>query len=115
MSALIESQGDIEIFCFPGGGANTMRASVPFFDAISIGDRLSLVFSPGDSASPPFSLKIVSPTGSTIMDTIVRDLPTGTPQSPPPVEFVVSVKGTYRIEIRELKGRQRGEAKLKVG
>ncbi|APR84850.1 Hypothetical protein A7982_10199 [Minicystis rosea] len=114
MSSIIESHGDIEVFVYPSGSAAT-RASVPFFDSISVGDRLSLVFNPGDEANPPFALKIVSPSGTTIMDTILRDLPTGMPQSPPPVEFVVSARGIYKIEIRELKGRQRGEAKLKVG
>jgi hypothetical protein len=113
MSAIIECSGDIEIFCYPSGGA-AIKSSVPFFDAINPGDRLSMVFTPGDSATPPYSLKIVSPSGATILDTIVRDLPTGTPQSPPPIEFVVSVRGPYRIEIRELRGRQRGEAKLNV-
>jgi len=112
-SSLIESSGDIEVFCYPSGGAAT-KASVPFFDAVTPGDRLSLVFTPGDATTPPYALKIVSPSGATIMDTILRDLPTGTPQSPPPAEFVVSVRGVYRIEIRELKGRQRGEAKVKV-
>ena len=114
MSTLLEISGDIEIFCYPAG-ANTMRASVPFYDTVGSGDRMSLVFGAGDGGSPPYSLRIISPSGSNILDTILRDLPTGTPQSPPPVEFVVSVKGVYRIEIRELKGRQRGEAKLRVG
>lgn len=112
MSALIECSGEIEIFCYPAGAGT--RSSIPFFDVVSAGDRLSLVFTPGDGATAPFSLKIFSPTGTNILDTILRDLPTGTPQSPPPVEFVVSAKGAYRIEIRELRGRQRGEAKLRV-
>ncbi len=114
MSAFIEISGDIEIFCYPRG-ASTTRASVPFFDSVGPGDALSLVFGGGDGASPPYALRIHSPTGTLILDTILRDLPTGLPQSPPPVEFVVSTKGIYRIEIRELKGRQRGEAKLRVG
>jgi hypothetical protein len=113
MSSLIESSGDIEVLCFPSGSA-VLKTAIPYFDAIGVGDRIAMVFTPGDGAAPPFSLKIISPTGATILDTILRDLPTGTPQSPPPVEFVVSVKGQYRIEIRELKGRQRGEAKVKV-
>jgi hypothetical protein len=113
MSALIELSGEIEIFCYPAGSGT--RGSVPFFDAVGIGDRLSLVFGPGDGANPPYSLKIFSPSGANILDTIVRDLPTSTPQSPPPIEFVVSAKGVYRIEIREMRGRQRGEAKLRVG
>ncbi len=112
MSTHIDSSGDIEVHAFPSGRG--MQVGVPFFADATVGDRLSLVFTPIDAVTPPFSLKIVSPSGSTIMDTNVRDLPTGLPQSPPPVEFVASARGIYRIEIRELKGRQRGEAKLKV-
>jgi hypothetical protein len=113
MSGPIESSGDIEIFCHTGG--STRRGSVPFFDAIEVGDRLSLVFIPNDGSNPPYALKIFSPSGGILLDTLVRDLPTGGPQSPPPVEFVVSSKGTYRVEIREVRGRQRGEAKVRVG
>jgi hypothetical protein len=112
MSALIELSGEIEIFCYPSGSGT--RTSVPFFDTVGVGDRLSLVFGPADDTSPPYALKIFSPSGANILDMIVRDLPTGTPQSPPPIEFVVSVKGLYRVEIREQRGRQRGEARVRV-
>lgn len=108
----IESSGDIEVHCYPSGIST--RSTAPFFGTISPGDRLSLLFTPGDTANPPFKLRIVSPTGATILDTIVRDLPTVTPQSPPPIEFVVSARGVYRIEIRETAGRQHGEAKVTV-
>lgn len=117
MSALIETTGDIEIFCHPSAGTTrttVTRATVPFFDAIHVGDCVAMVFTAGDGAEPPFSLKIFSPSGTNIVDTIVRDLPTGLPQSPPPIDFVVSARGIYRVEIRELKGRHRGEAKLRV-
>jgi|HubBroStandDraft_4_1064222.scaffolds.fasta_scaffold63519_2 hypothetical protein len=115
MSSVLESSGDIEIFCYPSTISPTIgRSSVPFFDAVTIGDRLSLVFAPGDSTTPPYALKIFAPSGANILDSIVRSLPTGTPQSPPPIEFVVSARGVYRIEIREFKGRQSGEAKLRV-
>jgi hypothetical protein len=113
MAGPIESTGDIEVFCFLS--TSTRRGSVPFFDEITVGDRVSLVFTPGDGTTPPYSLRIVSPTGTSILDILVRDLPTGTPQSAPPVEFVVSSRGVYRIDIRELRGRQRGEARLRVG
>jgi hypothetical protein len=112
MSALIELTGEIEIFCYPAGSGP--RSSVPFFDTVGVGDRLSLVFGPGDGTNAPYALKIFSPSGTNIVDAIVRDLPTGSPQSPAPIEFVVSSKGVYRIEIREMRGRQRGEAKLRV-
>jgi hypothetical protein len=114
MSALIELSGEIEIFCFPSTAGAALRQSVPFFDAVTVGDHLSLVFTPGDGASAPYSLKIFSPTGAVIVDSIVREPPTGTPQSPPPIEFVVSTKGVYKIEIRELRGRQHGVAKVRV-
>jgi hypothetical protein len=113
MPSHIEISGDIEVFCYPSGSAS-LRTSVPYFDAVAPGDRMSLVFSPTGDTSPPYALKIVAPSGKTILDTILRDMPTGLPQSPPPVDFVVSVTGIYKIEIRELKGRQRGEAKLRV-
>lgn len=113
MSANIETSGQIEIFCYPSGHHAT-RQSVPYFDSVNPGDRLSLVFSPDDGASAPYNLKIFSPSGANILDTIVRDLPTGLPQSPPPVEFVVSAKGVYRVEIGEMRGRQRGEARVLV-
>ena len=111
MSA-IESSGDIEVHCHPAGSA--IRSTAPYFGTIAPGDRLALLFTPGDATDPPYALKIVSPTGATILDTIVRDLPTSTPQSPSPIEFVVSTRGIYRIEIREMKGRQRGEGRLTV-
>lgn len=110
--SVIESSGDIEVHCHPSGVST--RSTAPFFGTITPGDRLSLLFTPGDGTNPPYSLRIISPTGATILDTIVRDLPTATPQSPPPIEFVVSAKGVYRIEIREQRGNQRGVAQLKV-
>jgi hypothetical protein len=112
MSSQLESSGDIEIFFYPSTSVPTI--GVPFFESATAGDRLSLVFGPGDSASPPYALKIFSPAGLIILDTIVRALPTGLPQSPPAIEFVVSARGVYKIHIRELKGRQSGEAKLTV-
>jgi hypothetical protein len=108
----IQSSGDFEIFCHPVGSGT--RGSVPFFDKITVGDRLSLLFVPEGTAVPPYSLKIISPTGATVVDTLVREPPTGGPQSPPPLEFIVSARGVYRVEIRTLHGRQRGEATIRV-
>lgn len=103
-SRTIESSGDIEVLCH----------GIGLFQPVSPGDRVALIFAI-DAASPPFSLKIFSPSGANVMDTLIRELPTGGPQSPPPIEFVVSVAGTYRIEIKETSGRrQKGEAKLLV-
>jgi hypothetical protein len=112
MSGPIETSGDIEIFCHPTHGAS--RGSVPHFEKITSGTRLALLFVPGES-SAPYALKIFAPSGSNIIDTIVRDAPTGAPQSPPPIEFVVSANGVYRIEVRSTNGRQKGEAKIRVG
>jgi len=113
MAGPIESSGDIEIYCHPT--RSTSRGTAPFFDKIAAGDRLSIVFVPSETAVPPYTLKVVSPSGATIVDTLVRDAPTGAPQSPAPVEFVVSANGTYKIEVRTLNGRQRGEARVRVG
>lgn len=109
----IETSGDIEIFCYPTTAST--RGSIPFFEKITVGTRLSLLFVPGGDTSPPYALRIFSPSGSNILDTLVRDPPTGAPQSPPPIEFVVSSNGIYRIEVRSTNGRQRGDAKLRVG
>ncbi|HMY19437.1 MAG TPA: hypothetical protein PKA58_24100 [Polyangium sp.] len=112
MPGPIESSGDIEIYCHPTTASS--RGSVPHFEKITSGTRLALLFIPGELA-PPYALKIFSPSGSNILDTLVRDAPTGAPQSPPPIEFVVSTNGVYRIEIRSTNGRQRGEARIRVG
>jgi hypothetical protein len=114
MAGSFESSGDIEILCRVAG-AVVWRGTVPAFDELGVGDRLFLVFRPEEGSSPPYQLKIVSPSGATIMDTIVRDLPDGTKQSTAaPIEFIVSLRGTYRIELREKSGRQKGEATLVV-
>ncbi len=112
MPGPIESSGDIEIYCHPTTASS--RGSVPHFEKITSGTRLALLFIPGD-LQPPYALKIYAPSGSNILDTLVRDAPTGAPQSPPPIEFVVSTNGVYRIEIRSTNGRQRGEARISVG
>lgn len=112
MPGPIESSGDIEIYCHPANASS--RGSVPHFGRITPGTRLALLFVPGES-SPPYALKVFSPSGSNIVDTLVRDPPTGAPQSPQPIEFVVSAHGTYRIEVRSTNGRQRGEARVTVG
>jgi hypothetical protein len=114
MAGSFENSGDIEILC-RATGAVVWRGTVPAFDELGVGDRLFLVFRPEEGSSPPYQLKIVSPSGATIMDTIVRDLPDGTKQSTAaPIEFIVSLRGKYRIEIKDLKGRQRGEATLNI-
>lgn len=100
MSGPIESSGEIEILC---------RSSY-----VSVGDRVQLYFEPMEGAAAPFTLRVVSPSGSTIVDTTIRDLPTGAPQSAAPFEVVVSLEGDYKIDIREMRGRQRGTGTMRV-
>ncbi|MBK8254567.1 MAG: hypothetical protein IPK82_18105 [Polyangiaceae bacterium] len=104
MAHITESFGVIEVVSL------SSRSS-----AFSLGDRVQLIFRPIDAPNPPYSLKVISPTGSMIVDTIIRSLPTGEPQSAPPFEFSPSTKGIYRVEIRESKTRAEGIAKLQVG
>jgi hypothetical protein len=37
------------------------------------------------------------------------------PQSAPPIDFVPMAKGDYVIDVREVRGTQRGRATLKIG
>lgn len=103
MGHRIESHGEIETMVKIDG------------TAISIGDRVGLVFRAIDDPAPPIGVAVLSPSGQKIVDLVLRELPTGLPQSAPPVLFVPSVKGTYAIEVKELRGKQRGTATLVVG
>ena len=100
MARTIESVGDIETICKS--------------DPAKAGEELKLVFRAEDDADPPFTLKIKSPTGAVILERVIRDLPTGKPQSAPPVAFTPSSPGEYKIEIKQIQGKQRGEAVLRV-
>lgn len=104
MAHLTESSGEIEIISIS-----------PRLHAFTIGDKIQLVFKPIDAPNPPYQLKVVSPSGKSIVDTIVRDLPTGEPQSAPPFEFLPTATGIYVIRISEMRGRAFGEGKLKIG
>ncbi|HVY45992.1 MAG TPA: hypothetical protein VHB21_08940 [Minicystis sp.] len=97
---LIENTGDIETF------SQT--------DPVKVGDTVSLVFRADDEAEPPFNIRIKSPTGKVIVERVLRELPTGMPQSAPPVTFTASGDGEDRIEIKQLYGKQKGEAVLHV-
>jgi hypothetical protein len=103
MAYVIESSGEIEIISL---ASRTKK--------FAMGDRVQLVFKPIDQPNPPYTLRVLSPTGRSIVDTIVRDLPTGEAQSAPPFEFSPSVNGIYVVEIREMKGRAYGKGDLKV-
>jgi len=104
MAARIDSHGEIETMIHGEGGARA-----------GIGDRILLVFRAIDDPDSPISVLIQSPTGAKIVDRVLRELPTGLPQSAPPVEFIPSHRGEYSIEVREIRGKQqRGRAVLSV-
>jgi hypothetical protein len=96
----IENSGDIEAIC----KADPVRA----------GETVSLVFRSDDDAEPPFTVKVKAPSGKVIVERVLRELPTGKPQSAPPISFSVSSAGEYKIEITQLYGKQRGDAILRV-
>jgi hypothetical protein len=100
VAATIESAGDIEVVCQT--------------DGLTAGKTARLVFRSWDVVNPPFTVKVRAPTGKTILDRVIRELPTGKPQSPPPVTFSVAVTGDYTITIAELYGKAEGAATLHV-
>ncbi len=100
MPLRIESDGDIETLC-------KVEPARP-------GEAMELVFRAHDDAAPPFTCRVTAPGGAVIFERVLRDLPTNMPQSAPPVRFVTSVSGDYKLEIWELYGSQRGTATLHV-
>lgn len=100
MARTVASTGDIETIC---------KA-----DPVRSGDTVQLVFRSDDDASPPFTVKVRSPQGKVIVERVLRELPTGMPQSAPPISFTVSAPGDYKVEIVQLYGKQRGDAVLHV-
>ena len=97
---VVDNLGDIETICQT--------------DPIRLGESVSIVFRADDEATPPFNLRIRAPSGKIIIERVLRDLPTGKPQSAPPVTFMAAAAGAYKIEIKQLYGKQRGEATLHV-
>lgn len=100
MARTIESVGDIETICKT--------------DPAKAGEEIRLVFRAEDDADPPFNLKVKSPSGKVIVERVIRDLPTGKPQSAPPVTFTASSAGEYKVEIKQLYGKQKGDAILRI-
>jgi hypothetical protein len=96
----VENTGDIETF------SKT--------DPVSAGDLVSLIFRTDEEINPPFNIRIKSPSGSIILERVLRELPTGKPQSADPLTFTASAPGDYKIEIWQLYGKQRGDAILRV-
>lgn len=99
MPASLETTGDIEVICDTEDLAPNKMAR--------------LVFRAHDDAQPPFQIEIRSPSGNTILKRVVRVLPTGHPQSAPPIAFSV-VKGDYDIVITALRGSAEGRATLHI-
>jgi hypothetical protein len=100
VAATLKSTGDIE--------------SIVDTDDLTAGKTARLVFRTWDDASPPFTIKVRDPGGRTVLDRVIRELPTGQPQSSPPITFSVATVGEYQIEIRELYGKKEGTATLVV-
>jgi hypothetical protein len=96
----IDNSGDIETMANP--------------QPARIGDQVSLTFRSSADPAPPFQLRIRSPSGKLIVETVMRELPTDVAQSGKPITFVVSTEGDYKIEIKQLVGTERGEALLHV-
>jgi hypothetical protein len=77
------------------------------------GRQVKLVFHAWDDVTPPFKLKVWSPSGRLIVDRVLRELPTGEHQSAAPVSFGVH-EGQYRIAVTQVTGGTSGEATLDV-
>ncbi len=99
MPSKIESHGDIETVCTTDDlGPNKMA---------------KLIFRAWDDAVAPFQVRVYAPNGKLLLERVLRALPTGLPQSPPPVSFTVR-RGEYSILIREMHGKAEGTASLDV-
>lgn len=101
MARTVDHTGDIE--------------TISQTDPVTAGDTVKLVFRSDDEPSPPFTVRVKSPSGKVIVERVLRELPTGKPQSAPPISFTVSASGDYKIEIVQLYGKTRGDAVLHVG
>mgnify|MGYP001620112165 CR=1 FL=1 len=99
MPATIENYGTIEIIC-ENRDVSPNRAA-------------RLIFRAYDEATPPFRIRVKSPTGNVIVERVIRALPTGGPQSPEPITFTVQ-KGSYEIQISQLRGSAEGMAILTI-
>ena len=98
--ARIENTGDIEVI---------LQAS-----DLAPGGTASVIFKAWDDVSPPMTVKVRGPDGKIILERVIRDLPTGRPQSAPPITFLVAVSGAYKIEISQLYGSAAGQATLHI-
>ena len=100
LANVIETSGNIETICL--------------VSAISVGDTVRLVFRALDDSEPPYTCKVTSPGGEVILERVLRDLPTGKPQSAAPIQFTAVQSGDYRVEVWQLYGKSRGQATVHV-
>jgi hypothetical protein len=100
MPATIEIHGDIEIICQALG-------------ELAPNKMARLVFRTYADAVPPWQVRVKSPSGNMILERVMRELPSGDPQSPPPVIFSVQ-RGTYEVTVKQLKGQAEGTATIAV-
>ncbi len=101
MPATIESHGEIEIVC-------------QSLNELGPNKVARLVFRTFAESAPPWQIRVKSPSGKMILERVMRELPTGDPQSSPPVTFSVQ-KGVYEITVAQLKGGgAEGKATIKV-
>ncbi|MEZ4445789.1 MAG: hypothetical protein R3B72_42325 [Polyangiaceae bacterium] len=99
MPGTIDTHGEIEIICQAAGDLGPHKTA-------------KLVFRAWDDA-PPYEIKVWSPSNNLIVERVIRVLPTGEPQSPPPVSFSVQ-RGTYEIHVQQINGGAQGRATLKI-
>lgn len=100
MAGVIESSGNLETII----GVSQLK----------VGDTVKMVFRTLDDSDPPYTVRITSPGGKVIVERVLRDLPTGKPQSAPPIQFTVAQSGEYKVEIWQLYGKSRALATLHV-
>jgi hypothetical protein len=101
VSARIEYSGGIECICQESS-------------ALAPGLTAKLIFRVWDDVTPPVTIKVKAPDGKIILDRVIRELPTGSPQSGAPVTFLVPTAGVYHVHVKELYGQVEGSAKLTV-
>ncbi len=100
MPIVLESSGLIE--------------TISLASTAKVGDAVKLIFRGLEDLDPPYTCRITSPGGKVVLERVLRELPDGKPQSAPPVQFTAGVAGEYIVDIWQLYGQARGQAKLKV-